>query len=96
MTDISAATVAETFITSWLTRYGVPQQVVSDRGTQFLSSVFTALTELLGVEHTPTTAYHPECNGMVERVHRRLKDSLRAINAGHSWVQALRWVLLGL
>ena len=96
MTDISAATVAETFVTGWISRYGVPQQVISDRGTQFLSSIFTSLTELLGVGHTPTTAYHPECNGMVERLHRRIKDSFRAIDAGHSWVQALPWVMLGL
>ncbi len=43
-----------------------------------------------------TTAYHPESNGMVERVHRRLKDALRARAAGPNWVADLPWILLGL
>jgi hypothetical protein len=50
----------------------------------------------LGVEHITTTAYHPQSNGLVERVHRQLKDALRARQAGDQWPRHLAWVLLGI
>ncbi len=43
-----------------------------------------------------TTAYHPQSNDMVERVHRQLKDALRARGAGPAWHSHLPWVLMGL
>jgi hypothetical protein len=39
-------------------------------------------------------AYHPQANGLVERFHRRLKDALRARDAGADWIHHLPWVLL--
>ena len=43
-----------------------------------------------------TTAYHPQANGLVERLHRTLKASLKARLTGPNWVDELPWVLLGL
>ena len=43
-----------------------------------------------------TTAYHPQANGLVERFHRCLKNSLRARLASDQWFWHLPWVLLGL
>ncbi len=43
-----------------------------------------------------TTSFHPQANGMVERVHRQLKDALPARDAGASWPDHLPYVLLGL
>jgi cleavage and polyadenylation specificity factor subunit 1 len=48
------------------------------------------------VQHTTTTAYHPQCNGIVERLHRRIKDALKARLASADWPSHLPWVLLGL
>ncbi len=70
--------------------------MTSDRGRQFCSSVWDALTRRLGVKMRFTTAYHPQSNGLVERFHRRLKEALRARLAGADWPQHLPWVLLGL
>jgi hypothetical protein len=50
----------------------------------------------LGIKHVLTTAYHPQSSGMVERVHRQLKDDLRARGVGPVWHSHLPWVLLGL
>ena len=93
--DVSAASVATIFIDCWVSRYGVPQQVTSDRGAQFVSTLFTSLCNILGSNHTPSCSYHPECNGLVERLHRRLKDALRS-HAALVWTELLPWVLLGL
>jgi hypothetical protein len=43
-----------------------------------------------------TTAYHPQSNGMVERVHRQLKAALRSRNCRADWAEHLPWVLMGI
>jgi cleavage and polyadenylation specificity factor subunit 1 len=94
--DTSATSCADTFVATWVTRYGVPECITSDRGPQFTSAVWSALCSRLGISRSLTTAFHPQSNGMVERAHRQLKDALRARAAGHDWPSHLLWVLLGL
>jgi transposase InsO family protein len=67
MRDIAAATCADTLFAGWISRYGVPVQLTSDRGTQFTSAIWDALCQQLGIQHQPSTAFHPQANGMVER-----------------------------
>ena len=54
------------------------------------------MASILNLRLSPTTAFHPQSNGMVERFHRRLKDGLRTRLAGPRWLEHLPWVLLGL
>jgi transposase InsO family protein len=96
MADMAASSCADALIAGWISRYGVPAQLTSDRGTQFTSAIWDALCQQLGIQHQPTTAFHPQANGMVERCHRRLKDALRARLAGPDWPLHLPWVLMGL
>ncbi|KFD60017.1 hypothetical protein M514_07755 [Trichuris suis] len=95
--DISARTVAETFLANWIARFGVPRQITTDQGRQFKSHLWTALNKLMGTKHTPTSAYHPQANGLVERFHRPLKTALIARMHALSikWTLALPLVLLG-
>jgi hypothetical protein len=46
------------------------------------------------ISHKQTTAYHPESNGAVKRLHRRLKDALRASTAVATWSEELPFELL--
>jgi hypothetical protein len=92
----SAADCAAAVAKEWVARFGVPDAVTSDRGAQFTSTFWATFCGLLGIQHHPTTAYHPQANGMVERFHRQLKNSLRARLCGPNWVDHLPWVLLGL
>jgi hypothetical protein len=94
--DMTAETCARAFLAQWISRFGVPQALTSDRGPQFTSDCWSQLMLLLGLPHNLTTAYHPQANGMVERFHRQLKSALRARLAGANWVDHLPLVLLGL
>jgi hypothetical protein len=51
---------------------------------------------MLHISHRQTTAYHPESNGAVKRLHRCLKDALRARAAAATWSEELPFVLFGL
>jgi len=96
MRSTTAADCAAAFTANWISRYGVPDQLTSDRGPQFTSGVWAATCHLLGLRHITTTAYHPQANGLVERFHRRLKEALRARSSDQQWDQHLPWVLLGI
>jgi hypothetical protein len=58
-----------------------------------MSALWVGLCSLLNIQHSPTTAYHPQSNGLVEQFHRRLKDALAA---AADWHDHLPWVMLGI
>ncbi|BHF63058.1 hypothetical protein SprV_0200604700 [Sparganum proliferum] len=94
--DISAETVARAFLTHWVSNFGVPATVTTDRGSQFESTLFRELTYLLGTNRIRTTAYHPQANGLVERFHPQLNTSLMAQPDPSRWSDHLPLVLLSL
>ena len=96
LTSITAKAVAQAFLTGWISRFGVPSTIVTDRGRQFESRLWTNLMSLLGSKRARTTAYHPQTNGMVERFHRQLKAALKAQPTPDTWIDTLPLVLLGL
>ena len=99
LTSITAESCALALLRHWVSHFGVPTSIVTDRGRQFTCGLWRELSCLLGVTHNQTTSYHPQSNGMVERLHRTLKDRLmsRASASGSSsWMSHLPFVLLGL
>ena len=98
MVDISAQTVIDTFVSNWIAIFGIPSTITTDRGSQFSSAIFTQLTKTWGITTVMTTPYHPEANGLVERFHRRLKESLIALGADESdrWFWKLPMSLLAI
>lgn len=93
--EISAQTVARVFFENWISRFGVPARLITDQGRQFESAVLHSLAEACGIKIQHTTAYHPQANGKIERLHRTMKTALKAHNSIR-WTESLPTVLLGL
>ena len=78
-------------------RTGIPLQIVSDQGTQFVGSVMKKLCGNLNIDRIKTTPYHPEGNGVVERMHGTLGSMLtKAAKEGHGWVEQIPFALFAL
>ena len=58
LNDIETRTITVAYIQNWVARYGVPSQMTSDHGTQFVSELWSAMSNLLGTNLNATTAYH--------------------------------------
>ncbi len=65
----------------------VPECLLSDRGTNLLSHLMMDVCKALGITKLNTTAYHPQCDRLVERFNRTLKSMLRkhASRYGKEW-----------
>jgi len=91
-----AASCANAITAGWVSRFGVPDHLTTNRGAQFTSQLWSAFTHRLGIRHHLTTAFHSQSNGMEERVHHQIKDALGACTASDDWPNHLPWVLLGI
>lgn len=94
MPDMSAVSVASAFLETWVSRFGVPLYLITDRGGQFESDLFRELSAMIGFHRIRTSAYKPSSNGMVERAHRTLKAAIRTRK--ENWLRCLPVVLLGI
>ena len=58
--------------------YGLPEQVVSDNGPQFVSEEFAKFVKLNGIKHIKSAPYHPSTNGAAERLVQTFKKTMKA------------------
>ncbi|GIL63307.1 hypothetical protein Vafri_17402, partial [Volvox africanus] len=77
MSSCTAEQTARLFFDNVVRLHGVPKNVVSDRGGQFVSKFWEALCKLVGMRVNLSTAYHPQSDGQTERTNRTLGDMLR-------------------
>ena len=75
--DKSAKTIAQLFLERVVCVHGAPEQLLSDRGGEFLNEIMQAVTEILGVEKVNTAGYAPRTDGITERVHRTILSMLK-------------------
>jgi transposase InsO family protein len=61
-----AQTVAKAILEQWFYKFGIPAQIHTDGGKEFMNKLLVELCELLNVQHLKTTPYHPHCNSQVE------------------------------
>ncbi|XP_025084054.1 uncharacterized protein LOC112558046 [Pomacea canaliculata] len=77
--NMETETVAEALLEIWA-RIGIPEEVLTDQGRQFVSAVMSEVNRLLSIHHLTTTPYHPQCNGLVERFNGTLKTALKKLS----------------
>ena len=89
---IDASTVAEA-ICEIFSRFGIPEEILSDQGSQFMGSLMEKTMDILGVRTIHATPYHPQTNGCLERFHGTLKMMLRKREGDkRQWNQWLPYV----
>ncbi len=64
-------------------REGLPNEISSDNGTQFVSAEFESYPGKRGIKHIRTSLNHPQANGLIERFNRVLKQTLQIATREH-------------
>jgi hypothetical protein len=54
-----ASTIARVFVEEIILKFGIPQMVLTDQGSNFMSEVFTSACKLLKIKKIKCTSYHP-------------------------------------
>ncbi len=86
--------VAEALL-DMFSRTGIPDEILTDRGSNFTSELMKELYDLLGIHAIRTSAYHPQTDGMVERFNGTLKTGLKKFIQDYhgQWHKALPFIL---
>ena len=82
--DQKATTVANILVSRLFSRFGPPTIIHSDQGKNFDSILMHEVYNLMGLKKTRTTAYHPQCDGLVERQNRTLQAIITNFVLEHS------------
>ena len=76
--NIDTETVAEALVDIF-SRLGVPEEILSDLGTEFVCECMKEVTRLLCIKQLTTTPYHPMCNGLTEKFNGTMKSMLKRL-----------------
>nr|XP_033936295.1 uncharacterized protein K02A2.6-like [Pseudochaenichthys georgianus] len=92
--SIKAKSVAFCLV-QFFSRVGFPHEILTDQGTNFMSTLLKQVYHLLGIRSLRTTPYHPQTDGLTERFNQTLKQMLRKFvnNSGTDWDQWLPYLL---
>ena len=88
--DKTSAHTADKFEESWLARYPRPMICCHDNGGEFNGWEFQSLLARMGIKDVPTTSRNPASNGIVERMHRSVGDTLRTYIHGNTKARTLK------
>ena len=94
--DQTAVTTANALVDHWISQFGCPHSLHSDQGRNFESKLFEQLMQLLEMDKTRTTPFHPQSNALIERMNKTLQNMLaKCINEEQSnWSQQLPYVMM--
>ena len=75
----SALEAADLLVKHVFRLHGIPTEVVSDRGPQFISSVWKKFCSSVGAKVSLSSGYHPQTNGQTERLNQELETAIRCV-----------------
>ena len=77
--DQTAKTIAKFLYQGYISIFGAPVRLLTDRGAHFMSSMIDEMCKILGVKKLQTMPYHPQTNGLVERSHQTIMWMIRKL-----------------
>jgi len=93
---LEATECAEAIMNRIFLRHGLPKEIRSDNGTQYVNHVVEELLKKVNVHHHRTIPYHPQANGIVERANQEIMRHLRCLvvdlDSANNWAQMLNIV----
>ena len=91
-------TIIEAVFRRWISVFGIPETLHSDRGANLNSEKIKKLCDNLGIRKTKTTPYFPQGDGVVERLFRTIKPLIGIVTADRQmdWDQSIPFVEMGL
>ena len=91
ITEMSSVTSQQTLriLFHLFATYGLPEQIVSDNGPQFVSDAFRDFMKKYDIKHIRTAPYHPASNGAVERLVQTFKQAVRAMGNSPGGMQQM-------
>jgi hypothetical protein len=89
--DVDSPELARMFFEHVICQHGIPDNIISDRGTQFLSRFWRRVCEHMSIDHRASTSFHPQTDGQTERQNQTMEQYLRAfVNYEQdNWVELL-------
>lgn len=75
-----SATIIKIITDRYISLFGIPTTITTDNGSCFTSELFNQFTTALNIKTIKTTPYNPKANGLLERRHRTIKNSIRSLN----------------
>lgn len=89
LADIKSSSIIK-HLMEYFSKFGIPKIILSDNGTSFTSNEFTDFLKRLKIEHRKSSIYYAPSNGLLERSHRTMKESIAAIsNETFEWSKNL-------
>ena len=88
--DAAAESVADVFIKRFICIFDSPVTILTDQGSNFMSSVMRRVAKKFRIKQIKTTAYHPQSNGSLERLHHSLTEYMKMfIESNNTWDECL-------
>uniref|UniRef100_A0A3B3RIC6 Gypsy retrotransposon integrase-like protein 1 n=1 Tax=Paramormyrops kingsleyae TaxID=1676925 RepID=A0A3B3RIC6_9TELE len=90
----SASETALLLVDNVFKLHGLPTNIVSDRGPQFVSRFWQEFCKLLGTTASLSSGFHPQTNGQTERANQDLERMLHCLasDSPSSWSKYLSWI----
>ena len=76
--DIDSPELARLFFEHVICQHGVPEHIITDRGTQFTARFWSRVCSHMSINHRLSTAFHPQTDGQTERQNQVMEQYLRA------------------
>jgi transposase InsO family protein len=94
--DQTSQICARVYVSQIVARHGSGSKLITDQGAAFMSSFFNETCKLLGLKSSRTTSYHPNSNGVIERLHRTLHAGLShyIIAANNNWEELVPFFIM--